>query len=73
MRFYNIPMNLIYPFDSKRIAEAFEFNGEVDLPDSIGYHWYAGHRISQKFNNILTEKNFGKYNTLFSKITSMIL
>jgi hypothetical protein len=75
LNFYNIPMDLIYPFDSKRIEEAFSSPCEIkDLPDeTIGYHWYAARRVSQSFNNILTEDNYKEHNTLFSKIIPMIL
>jgi len=73
MKFYNIPMNLIYPFDSKYINRAF-CNDVGDIPEeTIGYHWYAGKKTSQEFNNILTQDNFMNYNTLFSKIASLII
>lgn len=70
LRFYNIPYSLIYPYGSKNVEEVF--SGRINgLPkDTIGYHWYAAHRISQEFNNILTEKTFKNYKTLFSKIVS---
>lgn len=70
LKFYNIPMDIVYPYDSKNIVQAFSTPCEAsELPDeTIGYHWYAGHRKSQDYNNILTEDNYTKYNTLFSKI-----
>jgi len=70
LRFYNIPMNTVYPYDSKHIVKAFTDPGNVgDLPkETIGYHWYAAHKKAQEFNNILTPDNYKKYNTLFSKI-----
>lgn len=75
LSFFNIPMETVYPFDSKRIDEAFHNPCDIgELPiKTIGYHWYAGHKTSQEFNNILTEDNFKNHNTLFSKITSIIL
>lgn len=67
MRFYNIPMDLIYGFDSTKVEEAFTNPGR--LPDSaIGYHWYAGHPVAQEFNNKLNENTFREYNCLFSNL-----
>jgi len=70
LRFYNIPMNTVYPYDSKHIVKAFTAPGEAkNLPkETIGYHWYAAHKKAQDFNNILTADNYKKYNTLFSKL-----
>jgi len=75
LSFYNIPMDIIYPFNNERISEAFHNPCDInELPEkTIGYHWYAGHKTSQEFNNILTEDNFKDHNTLFSKILSTII
>lgn len=68
LRFYNIPMNLVYPFDSKRVDQSFKHSHNILPADSIGYHWYAGHPTSQKYNNLLNEDNYINYDTLFTKI-----
>jgi len=74
LKFFNIPMEMVYPFDSTRIDEAFHSTFNIsNLPDStIGYHWYAGHLISQDFNNILTEENYSDTTCLFSNIVKEI-
>ena len=70
--YFNIPMETVYPFNSKQVDEVF--SRPVPMPEkSIGYHWYAGHPTTQKFNNLMNEKNYKKYNTLFSKLCSDIL
>jgi len=75
LKFYNIPMDLVYPFDSTRIDEAFNSDMKItDLPDiSIGYHWYAGSLTAQDFNNLINEQNYKSINSLFTNIVKEIL
>jgi len=75
IKFYNIPFNLIYPFDSTQVEHAFNTNLNIkDLPkETIGYHWYAGHPVAQNFNNLLTEGNYRDTISLFTNITKEIL
>jgi hypothetical protein len=42
-------------------------------PKSIGYHWYGGAEVAQKFNNLLTEDNYMNYNITFSEIVKELL
>jgi len=75
LKFYNIPMDLVYPFDSTKVIPAFknEINIEDIPPETIGYHWYAGHKVAQDFNNILNGGNFMESETLFAKIVKKYL
>ena len=75
LKFYNIPMNLVYPMDSTQVEHAFNtgFNIDTALPNNIGYHWYAGHPISQNFNNLLTHKNYKDIYSVFTDIAKRIL
>jgi len=75
LNFYNIPFNLIYPFDSTQVKDAFNVNLSIeDLPEeTIGYHWYAGHPITQNFNNLLTEGTYKNIISLFTNIAKEIL
>lgn len=75
LMFYNIPFDLIYSWDANRIIDAFVSGGTIkDMPeDAIGYHWYAGHPLAQTFNNLLTENNYYRINTLFTNIAKEIL
>jgi len=75
IKLFNLPSELIYNFEVEDIRDCF-YNGKNknSFPkDSIGYHWYGGHPISQKYNNILTEKNFESYNTTISKIAKYVI
>jgi glycosyltransferase involved in cell wall biosynthesis len=73
IKFYNIPFKLVYPYDSTKIEYAFN-NIQVNaLPNiTIAYHWYAGHPIAQKYNNLLNHKNYKQYNILFTNIAKHI-
>ena len=70
-----IPRYLVYHLDSWDIERAF--SSSIDMrgfdTKSIGYHWYGGAPIAQKFNNIMTENNYMNYKTTFSAITREIL
>lgn len=75
LKFYNIPHSLIYSYDSFKIIDAFSNGGTISdfPPEAIGYHWYAAHPIVQSFNNLLTENNYYRINTLFTNIAKEIL
>ena len=70
-----IPMYLVYHLNSWDIERAFSSSIGVEGFDikSIGYHWYGGSPIAQKFNNIMTEDNYINYKTTFSAIVKEIL
>ena len=74
-KFYNIPMDLVYPFDSTQVGLVFDSDLHIsDLsPETIGYHWYAGHLIAQNFNNLFTEQNYTRINSLFTNIVKEII
>jgi len=75
LRFYNIPMDLLYHFKWNEVERCIENPyGVEDFPkESIGYHWYAGHPKIQTYNNLLNEDNFRNYQITFSKILREIL
>jgi len=70
-----IPEYLIYYYNSKVIEKAFSNSfGIKNFNDkSIGYHWYAGAPIAQKFNNLITENNYMNYKTTFSTVVKELL
>jgi mannosyltransferase OCH1-like enzyme len=75
LKFYNIPMDLVYYYDSDSITYAMESSLKINdfSSNSIGYHWYAGHPISQKYNQLLTEDNYTDHNVTFSNISKEIM
>lgn len=73
IRCYNNSMNFVYPWTAMKMAEVFERNHTTLPGDCYGIHWYGGHAISQKFNNILTSKNYKKYTNTFTTFAEKIL
>lgn len=67
---YNLPFETVYPFSSFQIEECFtnKFTTDQVPENTIGYHWYGGHPLSQKHNSILTEKNYKIYGNLFCQL-----
>ena len=41
---YNIPMDVVYPYDASNIIKLLNTNDSSNItPNTIGIHWYAGH------------------------------
>ena len=73
LKFYNLDMSWIYPWLWNQMEKVF---GErhIKLPDKcIGIHWYAGAAISQKYNNIMNESNFMKFENTYSHFAQKVL
>lgn len=75
LKFYNLPTSLIYSFDWTKIKYCFSnsIKSSHFAYNSIGYHWYGGGVESQKYNNILTEKNYKDHRTTFSTIAQEVI
>jgi hypothetical protein len=75
LKIFNLPFEIVYPFDSSKIE--FCFNNNIQLKqlngNTIGYHWYAGHPTSQDYNNKLNDNNYMNYDNLFCNICKNIL
>jgi mannosyltransferase OCH1-like enzyme len=72
LNIFNLPMETVYHFNHRDVSKCFEKNSVIEISEfpknAIGYHWYAGGSICQKYNNLLNHKNYMKYNTLFNKL-----
>ena len=74
MSIYNIPMHYLYELDSNHIPKIFSENNFKRLPyDILGIHWYAGHPLSQEFNNKLNENNYSEFNNTLCSALEKIL
>jgi len=75
MNIQNLPSGLLYEYDWSMVK--FNFSHPVPIqmfsPEAIGYHWYGGNPLSQRWNNILTETNYKEHNTTFSELCKQIL
>ena len=65
--FENMDMDIVYPIDSTKIPLIYNSNNiNLITKNSIGLHWYAGHKLAEKYVNELTEKNYMQYNNTLS-------
>jgi hypothetical protein len=75
MNIQNLPSNLLYEYDWSKVN--FNFSHAIPAkafsPDAIGYHWYGGNPLSQKWNNVLNETNYKDHITTFSELCKQIL
>jgi mannosyltransferase OCH1-like enzyme len=75
LNIFNLKNQTVYQFDWTMIN--YNFNNAVGInsfsKDSIGYHWFGGSPISQKFNNLLNGSNYQNYKITFSEICKEIL
>lgn len=57
--FHNIEGHTVYGLDHTKISSIWEENKFNLIKDKgIGIHWYGGHPLSQKYNNLLTHDNW---------------
>lgn len=67
LKFINMPMDVVYALDHSKIPDIFQTDDMSRLSEkTIGIHWYAGHPVSQHFNNILTEENYKDYKSIIT-------
>jgi hypothetical protein len=75
MNFYNLSKDNFYYYDWLRIYDNYHNPFGIDTfpKNAIGYHWYGGSPISQKYNNLLNENNYKDYRITFSEVADYIL
>jgi len=77
IRFFNLDMVYIYPwrYNQNQIKHVFSPRRKhTVLPERcIGIHWYAGTKISQKYNNLMNGSNFTKFNNTYSHFAQELL
>jgi mannosyltransferase OCH1-like enzyme len=62
IRIHNLPMHIIYPYDSYHINKLYMYN---EIPNhTVGIHWYAGHELSGRYQNIITKDNYMHFNNV---------
>jgi hypothetical protein len=75
LNIFNLKNETVYNFDWTMIEYNNQYGVDINKfsKESIGYHWFGGHPMSQMFNNTLNEKNYVDYNTTFCKLCKNIL
>ena len=65
----NIDMNIVYPINSFNIDLIFNSeNSRLFSNNTIGLHWYGGHKLAEKYTNEINENNYNFNNTLCKSI-----
>jgi len=59
----NLPIQYI-----RDIAKIFENHSHIDLKSSVGFHWYGGHPMATKWENILTPEGIAVCNSNLCKL-----
>jgi len=63
----SIPMSDVYWIEWDMVHQIY--NKTLNIPiDSIGLHWYGGHKDSKKFEKKVTQDNFIKYKNTIKKV-----
>jgi len=72
MSISRFPDVFIYPFDCHNYPRIF--TDSVNVSDKcLGIHWFGGGPISQKWNQLLTDKNYKDYDNTFTRYCCKIL
>jgi len=59
----NLPIKRV-----SRMEEIFESESDIDLSKSVGFHWFGGHPMATKWENILTPKAIEVCNNNLCKV-----
>lgn len=73
--FHNIDMEVVYPHNCQTIKRVYRDKGFEYLltnNNSIGIHWYGGHKDSMKLNSELTHENIKSYNVTLTNLIRYI-
>ncbi|MHA2023963.1 MAG: hypothetical protein ACTSWQ_09915 [Candidatus Thorarchaeota archaeon] len=73
VQIYNNSMALLYHWSSTHVKKVFEELHTKVPNESIGIHWYAGHPVAQKYNNLLSGSNFRNYKNTFCHFAEEVL
>lgn len=66
-RINNIPTHVVYPVMAHQISALYSKpNLEYIKKDTVGVHWYAGHKQSGEYIGLLNHKTVSKYNNLLT-------
>lgn len=67
-----LPHEIGCPYTFKQVDKIF-LSSETVPDDCVCIHWFGGHPISQKWNNILNEKNYSEFPSTYTEYAREIL
>ena len=69
---YNIPMSAVYPVTS--IPSIYGRCGKgLIRPDTIGLHWYGGHKLSRQFMELIDGNSYSDYDNLLTQVIKKVV
>ena len=72
--FMNIEASAVYAIDHTQLPDIWEKNCFHRIKEkSIGVHWYGGAPISQKYNNLITHKNWREFDSTITEVVKRVL
>jgi len=64
---WNIPMSLLYNYNSQNIHAMFSDKPALFPVDSIGMHWYGGSPVTRRWEQIMLPDNY-EHNIMISRV-----
>jgi hypothetical protein len=73
-KFCNVSSDSVYKIGHQKIADIYEKDIYEQIKDEIiGIHWFGGHPMSQKYNNLLTHENYKSFDNTICSIIEEVL
>jgi hypothetical protein len=63
LRLFNVALDASYSFIYTQLEHMFDQVETIPNPKTVALHWYGGHPIASKWENILTEENYMNHNS----------
>ena len=62
----NINKNIVYGVGPNEITNLYQKNLNIDFDETIGVHWFGGHKLSKEYESLLTIDNINTINNSLS-------
>jgi glycosyltransferase involved in cell wall biosynthesis len=70
----NLPMELVYPLDHRKIDSIHKKSDPANLPAGmIGLHWYGGAPLSQRYNDLIDHETCGHFGTPLDLLAARVV
>lgn len=73
MRWLNLPLSVVYPYDWSQATNIFQSRDASALqPDTIGVHWFAGSPITRQFNNLIDAETYPEVECMLCDLIAQV-
>jgi len=78
LKIHKMESEIVFPFAKINLVHSgklcWEEGSKFKIDEkTIGIHWYGGQPISQKYNNIITDKNYKEYNNIITQTINKLI